>query len=104
MLETSTVGSLPKSEYLAETEKLWPAWRLSGQALQRAKERAAGEWLRHQKAAGIHILTAGEQHRIHMVSARKRGFHQQGARSVQAGLAHKQRLPLMIIYIPADPP
>ena len=30
MLETTTVGSLPKPEYLAETEKLWPAWRLSG--------------------------------------------------------------------------
>lgn len=67
MLETTTVGSLPKPEYLAETEKLWPAWRLSGQALERAKEQAAEEWLRHQEQAGIHILTAGEQHRIHFV-------------------------------------
>ena len=67
MLETTTVGSLPKPEYLAETEKLWPAWRLSGKALEQAKERATVEWLRHQESAGIHILTAGEQHRIHFV-------------------------------------
>ena len=67
MLETTTVGSLPKPEYLAETEKLWPAWCLSGEALKKAKERATVEWLRHQEEAGIHILTAGEQHRIHFV-------------------------------------
>lgn len=34
MLETTTVGSLPKPEYLADTEKLWPVWRLSGEALE----------------------------------------------------------------------
>ena len=61
MLETTTVGSLPKPEYLAETEKLWPAWRLEGETLERAKERAVVEWLHHQEAAGIHIVTAGEQ-------------------------------------------
>ena len=67
MLETTTVGSLPKPEYLAETEKLWPAWRLSGKELEEAKQRATIEWLRHQESAGIHVLTAGEQHRIHFV-------------------------------------
>ena len=67
MLETTTVGSLPKPEYLAETEKLWPAWRLSGEALEQAKKRATVEWLRHQEDAGIDILTGGEQHRIHFV-------------------------------------
>ena len=67
MLETTTVGSLPKPEYLAETEKLWPAWRLSGEALEQAKKRATVEWLRHQEDARIDILTGGEQHRIHFV-------------------------------------
>jgi 5-methyltetrahydropteroyltriglutamate--homocysteine methyltransferase len=67
MLETTTVGSLPKPEYLAETEKLWPAWRLSGEALEQAKKRATVEWLRHQEDAGIDILTGGEQYRIHFV-------------------------------------
>ena len=67
MLETTTVGSLPKPDYLAETEKLWPAWRLEGDELQRAKERSVMEWLKHQEAAGIDIVTNGEQHRIHFV-------------------------------------
>ncbi len=58
---------MPKPEYLAETEKLWPAWRLSGEALEQTKKRATGEWLRHQEDAGIDILTGGEQHRIHFV-------------------------------------
>lgn len=31
MLETTIAGSLPKTEWLAETEKLWPAWRLEGE-------------------------------------------------------------------------
>ena len=43
MLETTTVGSLPKPEYLAETEKLWSAWRLLGEALEQAKKRATVE-------------------------------------------------------------
>ena len=67
MLSTTTVGSLPKPGYLAEVEKLWPSWRLSGEPLERAKERATLEWLRHQEDAGINILTGGEQYRIHFV-------------------------------------
>jgi len=67
MLDTTTVGSLPKPAYLAETEKLWPAWRLQGDELERAKERSVMEWLAHQEAAGIDIVTNGEQHRIHFV-------------------------------------
>jgi 5-methyltetrahydropteroyltriglutamate--homocysteine methyltransferase len=31
MLETTIAGSLPKPEWLAETEKLWPAWRSEGE-------------------------------------------------------------------------
>ncbi len=30
MLETTIAGSLPKPSWLAESEKLWPAWRLEG--------------------------------------------------------------------------
>jgi hypothetical protein len=29
MLETTTVGSLPKPDWLAEPETLWPGWRRS---------------------------------------------------------------------------
>ena len=30
MLETTIAGSLPKPAWLAETDKLWPAWRAAG--------------------------------------------------------------------------
>jgi 5-methyltetrahydropteroyltriglutamate--homocysteine methyltransferase len=67
MLTTTTVGSLPKPAWLAETQKLWPAWRLTGAELERAKERAAAEWIAHQEAAGLDIVTDGEMFRIHFV-------------------------------------
>ena len=67
MFRTATVGSLPKPDWLAEPEKLWPTWRLKGQALQDAKERAALDWLREQEAAGIDVVGDGEQFRIHFV-------------------------------------
>jgi len=67
MLETTIAGSLPKPDWLAEPEKLWAAWRFEGEALKRAQERAAAEWLKHQEAAGIDIVTDGEQFRIHFV-------------------------------------
>ena len=67
MFQTTTVGSLPKPDWLAEPERLWPAWRLEGDALQRGKQRAALEWLREQENAGIDIVGDGEQFRIHFV-------------------------------------
>jgi 5-methyltetrahydropteroyltriglutamate--homocysteine methyltransferase len=67
MLLTTTVGSLPKPDWLAEPEKLWAAWRLEGEELARAKERAATEWLAHQDAAGLDIVTDGEMFRTHFV-------------------------------------
>ena len=67
MFRTTTVGSLPKPDWLAEPEKLWPTWRLEGRALQDGKERAALEWLREQEAAGIDVVGDGEQFRIHFV-------------------------------------
>jgi 5-methyltetrahydropteroyltriglutamate--homocysteine methyltransferase len=67
MLLTTTVGSLPKPDWLAEPEKLWAAWRFEGEELARAKERAAVEWLAHQDAAGLDIVTDGEMFRIHFV-------------------------------------
>lgn len=67
MLRTTTVGSLPKPAWLAETQKLWPAWRFEGEELARAKERAAAEWTGHQETAGLDIVTNGEMFRIHFV-------------------------------------
>jgi 5-methyltetrahydropteroyltriglutamate--homocysteine methyltransferase len=67
MFTTTTVGSLPKPDWLAEPEKLWAPWRLGSDALQAGKEGAALEWLREQEAAGIDVVGDGEQFRVHFV-------------------------------------
>jgi 5-methyltetrahydropteroyltriglutamate--homocysteine methyltransferase len=67
MLETTTAGSLPKPGWLAEQNKLWPAWRLKGEALAEAKRDATVLWLKTQEDAGIDIVSDGEQSRQHFV-------------------------------------
>src|ERR1700704_3800128 len=67
MLKTTIAGSLPKPEWLAETKKLWPAWRGSGAELEKAKRDATLLWLKEQEDAGIDIVTDGEQSRQHFV-------------------------------------
>jgi 5-methyltetrahydropteroyltriglutamate--homocysteine methyltransferase len=67
MLETTIAGSLPKPAWLAEPEKLWAAWRHDGAELERAKRDAALVWLKEQDAAGIDIVSDGEQFRVHFV-------------------------------------
>jgi len=67
MLETTIAGSLPRPAWLAEPEALKGAWKLDGQELEDGKRRAAAEWIKHQEAAGIDILTDGEQFRTHFV-------------------------------------
>lgn len=68
LLPTSTVGSLPKPAWLAETEKLWPAWKLSGAELADAKKDALRITLLEQIEAGIDIVSDGEQTRQHFVT------------------------------------
>src|SRR5512138_1202135 len=67
MFKTTIAGSLPKPGWLAETNKLWPAWRASGADLEAAKHDATLLWLKEQEAAGIDIVTDGEQSRQHFV-------------------------------------
>jgi len=67
MLETTIAGSLPKPAWLAETGKLWPAWRSQGAELERAKRDATLLWLKEQEDAGVDIVTDGEQSRQHFV-------------------------------------
>ena len=64
---TTIAGSLPKPAWLAETNKLWPAWRAVGADLARAKRDATLLWLKEQEEAGIDIVTDGEQSRQHFV-------------------------------------
>ena len=67
MFETTIAGSLPKPGWLAETNKLWPAWRAQGGELARAKRDATLLWLKEQEDAGLDIVTDGEQSRQHFV-------------------------------------
>jgi 5-methyltetrahydropteroyltriglutamate--homocysteine methyltransferase len=67
VFETSIAGSLPKPAWLAETNKLWPAWRAQGTDLERAKRDATLLWIKEQEDAGLDIVTDGEQSRQHFV-------------------------------------
>jgi 5-methyltetrahydropteroyltriglutamate--homocysteine methyltransferase len=67
MFETSIAGSLPKPDWLAETHKLWPAWRAEGASLADAKRDATLLWLKLQEDAGLDIVGDGEQSRQHFV-------------------------------------
>jgi len=67
MFQTTIAGSLPKPGWLAETDKLWPAWRASGAELAQAKRDATLLWLKEQEDAGIDIVSDGEQSRQHFV-------------------------------------
>ncbi|WP_330629524.1 methionine synthase (plasmid) [Thioclava litoralis] len=68
LLPTSTAGSLPKPSWLAEPETLWSPWKLDGAALTEAKEDALRVALCEQQAAGIDIVSDGEQTRQHFVT------------------------------------
>jgi 5-methyltetrahydropteroyltriglutamate--homocysteine methyltransferase len=67
MFKTTIAGSLPKPGWLAETKKLWPAWRAQGADLERAKRDATLLWLKEQEDAGVDIVGDGEQSRQHFV-------------------------------------
>ena len=67
MFETTVAGSLPKPAWLAEPEKLWAPWRLEGDDLERGKKDASMVWIKEQEAAGIDVVSGGEQFRVHFV-------------------------------------
>ena len=67
MFETTIAGSLPKPSWLAETNKLWPQWKLQGDELGAAKADATLLALKEQEDAGIDIVTDGEMSRQHFV-------------------------------------
>lgn len=67
MLPTTIAGSLPKPAWLAEPERIWAPWRLSGADLERGKRDAALVVLKEQERAGIDIVSDGEQFRQHFV-------------------------------------
>jgi 5-methyltetrahydropteroyltriglutamate--homocysteine methyltransferase len=67
MFPTTIAGSLPKPAWLAEPDKLWPQWRLSGADLETGKLDATLIALKLQEDAGIDVVCDGEQSRQHFV-------------------------------------
>ncbi len=67
MFDTAIAGSLPKPAWLAETQKLWPQWKASGDKLLQAKADATLLWIKVQEDAGLDIIGDGEQARQHFV-------------------------------------
>jgi len=67
LFPTTIAGSLPKPTWLAEPNKLWAPWRMSGTELEDAKRDATLLGLKLQEDCGIDIVTDGEQSRQHFV-------------------------------------
>ncbi|HXD41187.1 MAG TPA: methionine synthase [Ramlibacter sp.] len=67
MFDTAIAGSLPKPAWLAETHKLWPQWKATGDELRQAKADATLLWIKAQEDAGLDIVGDGEQSRQHFV-------------------------------------
>jgi 5-methyltetrahydropteroyltriglutamate--homocysteine methyltransferase len=67
LFPATLAGSLPKPGWLAETHKLWPRWKLEGDALAEGKRDATLLWVKTQEDAGLDILSDGEQSRQHFV-------------------------------------
>jgi len=67
MFEPTLAGSLPKPSWLAETHKLWPRWKFSGEELATAKADATLLWIKLQEDAGLATVSDGEQSRQHFV-------------------------------------
>jgi 5-methyltetrahydropteroyltriglutamate--homocysteine methyltransferase len=64
---TTIAGSLPKPDWLADPEKLWPSWHLAGEELLVAQQDATRIAVFEQQRSGISIVTDGEQSRRHFV-------------------------------------
>jgi len=67
MFDAVIAGSLPKPAWLAETQKLWPQWKATGDELLQAKTDATLLWIKLQEDAGLDIIGDGEQARQHFV-------------------------------------
>jgi 5-methyltetrahydropteroyltriglutamate--homocysteine methyltransferase len=67
MFETTIAGSLPKPSWLAEPNRLWAPWRLTGPELDAAKLDATLLAIKEQEDAGVDVVSDGEQSRQHFV-------------------------------------
>ncbi len=67
-IKSAIAGSLPKPNWLAESEQLWAPWRLEGEELREAKNDAMTIAVANQLRAGIDVIGDGEQSRQHFVT------------------------------------
>ncbi|MBI3996153.1 MAG: methionine synthase [Candidatus Omnitrophica bacterium] len=68
MLLTTSVGSLPKPEYLTTARSQARKGDISPKALHALEEQATREWIRKQEELGFDVLVDGEQYRGDMVA------------------------------------
>jgi 5-methyltetrahydropteroyltriglutamate--homocysteine methyltransferase len=62
-LSTTSIGSIPRPTWLAQTDRSRATFRLTGDALREAQDDATIVALREQEELGIDIVTDGEQRR-----------------------------------------
>ncbi len=67
-LATTTVGSLPRPAWLADTERGEARFHWQDAALVEAQDDATVVALRDQEVAGLDLLTDGEQRRTHFIN------------------------------------
>ncbi|MBI4342151.1 MAG: methionine synthase, partial [Candidatus Omnitrophica bacterium] len=68
MLLTTSVGSLPKPEYLVKARAQARKGEIDAKALRALEEQATREWIKIQEDLGIDIIVDGEQYRGDMVA------------------------------------
>ncbi len=68
MLLTTSVGSLPKPDYLIAARAQARKGALSAKELAKLEQQATREWIAFQDAIGIDILVDGEQYRGDMIA------------------------------------
>ena len=68
MLLTTSVGSLPKPEYLANARSRARKSEIDAKALRALEEQATREWIKVQEDLGIDIIVDGEQYRGDMAA------------------------------------
>ena len=67
MLQTMIVGSLPRPTWLVPPHQMYVSWQLEGESLQEGQDDAVRLAVADQEAAGLDILTDGEQRRRHYI-------------------------------------
>ena len=67
-LQTTTVGSFPKPDYLLHARAKASKDELRPAELLKLEEKATAEWIRFQEEIGLDILVDGEQYRGDMAT------------------------------------